>query len=514
MPSSNDTAHDSANDSANDSSVSRPDSRSRPRERFKPEEPSSPVRSWSSLPRRVGRFLMLSAKKAQADNLSQEAAALAFITLVSLIPLLTAFSVIGARAFERQAVRPEVGVEADVEADGSHESGSSAEAGEGAEGSGKTGGDGSQVDVMIQLLTQVLPYSEEALLSKIEDFLKNARALSGLGFVIFLITALTAFSTIDQTINRIWNVPHHRPLRWRLWSFTLLLFWGPLLIGATYSALFVLEDSATYRAVADSIPAQAIPLVVPFLVTLLGLTMLYWLVPYTAVYFPSALTGGVVTALLLEGLRKGFQFYISKATAVSFVYGSLGGVFFFIVSVHLTWWIVLLGAEVAYCTQHHSTLTRERRRAAPFDGAWMGLLALVTLYQRLRAGEPITPHERLADRLRLPSNELLAVLEPLLSEGLVRETAGDNEGFLLARDAHELRLAEVFDLYEAPHWELLDAFPQGPAGELESLRAALAKARDREVGKAVLAALVDGTEREKEPENKPGDGTNHGTDDD
>ncbi len=407
------------------------------RERFKQQPDTGPGK--------VLHFLLLAVAKAKADELSRQAASLAFITLLSLIPLLTAFSVIGARAFNDQ--------------------------------------------VLLELLGRVLPYSEEKLLQTLETFLENAHTVSGFGFVVFLVTAIIAFSSIERTVNHVWNVPRQRPFRIRLLSFTLLLFWGPLVIGATHSGLFFLGRLPAFRRFADSLPAQFLP----FVVTVVGLTMLYWLVPYTKVRFTSALGGGLTAALLLEALRQGFGFYIHNFKSMEIVYGSLGLAFFFMVSIHVSWWIILLGSEVAYCIQHSAVMLRDRRHAATPEGSWLGIVALVVLTERFRRGEPITPRELLADQLRLPTAELAGVLEPLLAGDLIRETA-DTEGFLLAGDPYQLRLAEVFELYERPHWDLLEGLSGGVAVPLEELRARLADARDQRAGEATLADLLDAPE--------------------
>lgn len=406
--------------------------------------------SWLDEPRRILRFLHLAVRKARADELGQQSAALAFMTLVSLVPLLTSLSPIGAWAFENQDV--------DVQ------------------------------ERILEVLSFFFPLSEKTEFETLRTFLDNANKLSGFGMMAFIATALMAFSSIEQTINRIWNIPHQRPFRIRLWSFTLLVFWGPVLIGATYSGLFFLRRSEVFERFSSSLPA----LLLPSLVTWLGLTMLYWLVPYTKVHFASALGGGATATLLLEALRRGFNLYQEQVTLPWLIYGSLGLIFFFVISLQLTWWIVLLGSEVTYAVQHHTALTKERRRAAAPEGSWLALVALVVLADRLRDGEPITPHEHLADRLNLAPAELLGVLQPLLAGGLIRETGGDQEGFLLACDPHRLRLTEVLELYERDHWEVLELLDEDLVPGLEKLRAALADVRDKRAGKQVLADLLGG----------------------
>lgn len=413
------------------------------RERFQRQPEAS---GWLAAPHRAWRFLALAVKKARDDDLNQQSAALAFITLFSLIPLLSAFSVFGAKAFEKENVQQR----------------------------------------MLELLGRIFPYSEEILFDNLKGFLDNAQTLSGFGSLVFLVTALMAFSSIEQTINRVWNVPHRRPFRVRLLSFTLLIFWGPVVIGATFSSLFFLRNVEVFDRFTRSLPARLLP----FAVTLVGLTMLYWLVPYTKVRFRSAFAGGLAATFLLEGLRQGFGLYVEQVRTVWIVYKSIGFVFIFMVAVQLSWWIVLLGTEVAYWMQNYPVLLQERRRASAPEGSWLGVVALVYLTERFKRRDPITPHEVLADRLNLPAADLTGVMAPLVAGGLVRETTGEEEGFLLACDPYEVRLTEVLELYEEEHWKVLSALPEEVALRLQKLRVRFTESRDRQARNVVLAELA------------------------
>ncbi len=416
---------------------------SRIRERFK-RKPE--VRSWIDVPRQVVSFFVLSLKKARHDELGRQAASLAFLTLVALIPTLTAFSIVGAMAFES----------ADL----------------------------------VELLAQVLPYPEQTIVDTLSGFLVNTQKLGLTGLLLYVATALVAFINIEETVNRIWNVPDRRPLQRRIVSFTLVTFWGPILLAATYYSLLQLAEQSALGSFAASVPAQFLP----FLATLIGLTMLYWLVPYTRVSLKSALGGGVSAAVLLEGLRQGFGLFIAKMPAVSIVYGSLGFIFFFLISIQLTWWIVLLGSEVAYFVENFAALVRPRRNASALEGSWLGLLGLAVVAERFRSGEPITPHELLADRLGLKAADLRDVLRPVIDGGLLRESGGDAEGFLLACDPHELRLSQVFELYEPGHWELMDSLSEPLETAFEELRARLAESRGQLTEGLVLAEVLKGAD--------------------
>ncbi len=399
---------------------------------------------WLAWPRKLYRFAALSVSKARADNLTQQAAALAFITMVSLVPLLAALSFLGARWFDEKQERT------------------------------------------VEILSQILPYSEQTILANLQEFLEQAQAIRGLGFFAFILTSLAAFTSIEATINRIWNVPRRRPLRSRLLSFTLVLFWGPLVIGTTYSALFYLRQRPAFQSLAGSVPVQLIP----FTVTVLGLTMLYWLVPYARVRFRSAFAGGLSAALLLEGLRQGFQIYVDQVRNISLVYGGFGLLLFFMLSIQLAWWLVLLGAETTYSLQNTAYLSSSRRPAAPLEGSWVALAALVTIAERFRGGQPVTPHELLAERLQLVAAELGEILQPLLETGLLCEASGDTEGYLLACDPYDLEVSRVFELYEGIHREAVATLAVEIATPLADLRDRLAAERARHSEGVTVAQLA------------------------
>jgi membrane protein len=411
------------------------------RRRFRPADRG---KSSVALPRKVVGFLTLAVRKASADDLPQKSAALAFATIVSLIPLLAAFSFLGARWFD------------------------------------------SQQALAVDVLSRILPYSQETLILQIQEFVDQAQAIRGLGFVLFVLTALGVFTLVERTVNKIWNVSDRRPFRSRLLSFTLVLFWGPLVIGTTYTTLFLLRQNPVLSSGPLAMPADFIP----FIMTLLGLTMLYWLVPFTSVRFASAFAGGLTAALLLEGLRQAFGLYVDQVRTISIIYGSFGLALLFMISIQLAWWIVLLGSEVAYCLQNYGFMSRKRRAAGPAEGSWIALAALVFITHRFRTGEPITPYEMLAENLQLETNELHKVLEPLLDSGILKESTGDPEGYLLGEDPHDLPITRVFELYEGLQWQLLAPLPDGLADGLERLRARLAEERGRALKSKVLAELA------------------------
>ncbi len=356
--------------------------------------------------RQLGRFFALTVRQGYEDSIFLTASALAFVTILSLVPLLAALSFVGARVFSQY---PEKSLE---------------------------------------VFIQVLPYAEKGLTDKLREFLDQAETMHGVGLVALFGTSLLAFSTIEETFNKIWHVSRRRRYRHRLLTFLLLLFWGPLLVGVTFSSLILLRQSP---AILELVRGSVLLHLTPFLATVVGLTLLYWLVPSTRVRFRNALAGGLFGAILLEVLRQSFGYYVEFFRGVSTVYGSSAFVLLFMISIELTWTIVLLGSEAAYTAQHFALLSRGLHTHPPIAARWVGLAAVAFLAARNGAdgadASPAAPTgEELASRLSLSARELERTLHPLLAKGLLLETPG--RGFVLGRDPAALRVEEVFAAYD------------------------------------------------------------------
>jgi membrane protein len=351
--------------------------------------------------RELGRFFVLTLRQAHEDSVLLTASALAFVTVLSLVPLLAALSFIGTRVFDQPAEKS------------------------------------------LELFVQVLPYAERTVTDKLREFLAQAEEIHGIGLAALFATSLFAFATVEETINKIWNVSRRRPFRFRLLSFCLLLFWAPLLLGASLSSLILLRQSPALRQL---VQGSVLLHVAPFAAAVVGLTLLYWVVPYTKVRFRNALAGGLLGAILLEVLRQGYGYYVELFRGVSTVYGSSAVALLFMISIELTWTIVLLGSEAAYTAQHFALLRRGLHSHPPVQASWVGLAAASLIAQRQAAGEPPLSHQALAEQLSLPARDLERTLHPLVKQGLLREIKGHR--YLLTEDPGQLSVDHLFEAYE------------------------------------------------------------------
>ncbi len=259
--------------------------------------------------RQAWLFVRFTLAKAWRDTLPLEASALAYTTLLSLVPLLAAFLFVGERVFREYPLQ------------------------------------------ILSVLSHVLPYSEAAILGTIHDFLDQAQTIRGPALASFLAVALFAVAHVEKTLNRIWQVPTARFWGRRALVRVSLFLFVPLAIGALVSLLLLLRQQGRLQ---ESWWAQ----ILPFVTTAASLTLLYWVVPNTRVHFGAACAGSLPTALAVDVLRRFFRLYLEAFPAMSVVYGGFALAILFMISIQVSWLLVLLGAEVAYAVQHFPQIER------------------------------------------------------------------------------------------------------------------------------------------------------------
>ncbi len=186
-------------------------------------------------------------------------------------------------------------------------------------------------------------------------FSHKAQGLTVAGIAVLGITALLLLNTIERTFNHLWQVKP-RPLLRRLklyafvvaiWPFVLGAIAGAISFAVTVSLGFVDESLEFRKFVFKGVS-----------ILLLGIffTFLYYAVPNANVPRHAALMGGVFATLAFSGMQKIFELYLVKSALIKSVYGAFAAFPVFLVWLHLSWVVVLIGGLIA------ATLSRPAQR--------------------------------------------------------------------------------------------------------------------------------------------------------
>lgn len=302
------------------------------------------------------------------------------------------------------------------------------------------------------LFRQFVPSSEVvdafiAQLSLVRD------RMAGLNEIVLLVVVVSVFiliNSIEGVLNEVWQVYEPRTLSQRLQIYSAIVVVAPILALSGYWFVSLrlrdfLDDISLLRGLVDFAYRQLIP----FLIDTAAFASLFYLVPRAAVRFSSALAGAAVAAVLLGFAKWGFAVYIEDFASYNKVYGTLAGVPVFLFWLYLMWVTILFGAEVSYQAQHLPRVGSLWKRSVSTvgDGALLlAVQALSLIARRFSRGERLPNDLELAEALGVSYVVLKPVLVSLMQGGFIARSEGREGALSLLRSPELIRVDELLQL--------------------------------------------------------------------
>jgi membrane protein len=277
---------------------------------------------WS-LVGRGGLFVFRVLQRLRKASVARMAAALAFTTLLGIVPLFTVALAYVARfpVFDRW------------------------------------------LDTLEPFLVKfLLPDSSSAVRHYLAEFTTKAAGLQGVGTVFLIVTAVLLVAQVEREINAIWGIYEARSLPRRILVYALGFVAVPAMIGAAVQVTsWSIEQSiAAVPGVSGALSLLVQP--VETAIATLALTMLYKLVPARPVPMRDAFAGAILAATLFELAKLGFKVYIRQVPTYRIVYGALAALPLFLIWIYVSWVILLIGAAVTATLADRGAKARNRRR--------------------------------------------------------------------------------------------------------------------------------------------------------
>ncbi|GLQ47586.1 UPF0761 membrane protein [Dyella lipolytica] len=273
-------------------------------------------------------------------------------------------------------------------------------------------------------------------------FSSNARSLTGISILVMLFSAVSMMNSIEDRLNRIWQVHRHRP-----WGPRLLLYWAALTLGpilvvggiavtSYVAAVPVLRDASQQLGI-----GQELLKALPFVVTFLTLWLMYTTIPNRRVNKTHTAIGALLGAMLFEIARWGFTHYVMRAQNYQQIYGALAIIPLLLLWIYLSWVIVILCASIAASIS--SFEYQAPCDAMPEGSEFLGLLVVLRHFvDAQRAGRSIDSASIRAAEPYLRSASIAAYFDDLARADLIhRSEAG---GWALTRSLDNTDLLHVY----------------------------------------------------------------------
>jgi YihY family inner membrane protein len=211
------------------------------------------------------------------------------------------------------------------------------------------------LDALRDYLVLIAPGQAEALIAQISVFMENRSVVGWVGLAILLFFSSLAFTVLENAMSVIFF--HRVAIRRRHflvsaiipYAYIVLLGAGLLLVSVVSGSLHALpEKTLSLMGYAWSLSSAEKTLI--YLLGVVGetllLTSLYLVMPVGRLALRHALMGGVTAVLLWEITRHVLVWYFSTLSLVNVVYGTFATAIIILLSLEIAATILLLGAQV------------------------------------------------------------------------------------------------------------------------------------------------------------------------
>ncbi len=298
------------------------------------------------------------------------------------------------------------------------------------------------------------------LTGQIMEFVENAQTtvLGTVGFVILIYTVLVMIQKIEGALNFTWQVERPRSLAKRISEYLVIMMIGPVIMVASMVLLTRIEASdilsklsglAATATGAKGLRAHFAPYVL-----VIGLFwFVYYYMPNTRVRWQSAFIGAVFGGAAWVAVGAIFARIVVYSTQTAVIYSGFAIVLLFLVWLHVSWLIMLLGGQLSFYTQHPEHL-RTGNGPIPTTSVLRERIAICAMYllgQRFIQGGERWKVSDLADHMDVPASLIDGTLCLLEDRGLVMTAEDDTVA--PARDLASISLADILDAirHETPN---------------------------------------------------------------
>ncbi len=277
------------------------------------------------------------------------------------------------------------------------------------------------------------------------SFSIKASHLTTTGIIFLAIIAFMLLSTIDSAFDNIWHVKRRRGFIRRFLVYWAILTLGPVLIGVGfYATSYMLSLSLVSNVDGVAVIKTGLLACMPFFTSGAAFALLYVLVPNTHVNRRYAIVAGITAAVLFELAKYAFGIYIKAVPTYQMIYGAIAAIPMFLVWIYVSWLIVLLGAQISYSLSVFQMVDAgeyDSESRWGFLDVWQ-IIGELWLAQKQGTGRSIMQLKKAGVRIsHTHVNEIFALL--IEAKWVKCSTGGQ---WSLVRDLGELTLLDLYQI--------------------------------------------------------------------
>jgi membrane protein len=301
--------------------------------------------------------------------------------------------------------------------------------------------------------------------------------IAGIGIIILFLVIILILSDIENAINDIWGIKKSRSLGRKISDYLSLMLICPVLITMSGTMTVVITSGVKLVVQKIALLGSVSPAIffllnlMPYFVLWILFTFLYIFLPNTRINFRSGALGGIIAGSIYQIFQWTYINFQILVTRYNAIYGSFAALPLFFIWLQLSWLILLLGAEISFASQNADKYEFENdcQRVSHSFKRLMSLRIMHLLVKGFSNARETWDAASIAQNLKIPFRLVNQILNELVSSGIVSEIkVGENGAvaFQPAVDPDTITIKYVIDALEH-HGS--SNIPVGQSKELEKL---------------------------------------------
>ena len=284
-----------------------------------------------------------------------------------------------------------------------------------------------------------VPSTGESVQNYLAEFVGKAKSMSGLGFLMLLVTALLMMRTIDISFNNIWQIKQKKSVLRTFLVYWAILTLGPIFLGTSLIITSYLKSLPLFSEVVQT-NSQWMTLALPMLMEGMAFTLMFFVIPNRKILFTHAIIAALITTVFFEFAKSGFGIFVGSFSTYQVIFGALATIPLFLIWVYLSWSIVLFGAEICHGLFSFEVGQQEKKNQ-PFIQLVQILLILA---EKQKLGAAIN-EEQLVDHGDWGGREANVLwLERLIEVGVVAKL--QNQSYCLTINRLEITYQTIYEV--------------------------------------------------------------------
>jgi len=275
--------------------------------------------------------------------------------------------------------------------------------------------------------------------------------VAGLGLVFLFVSAAFIFSSMEDSFNKIWGLKKGRSLSVKIRDYFSVIFIGTILLLVSLSLTVMLTKIPSVFGYLDAIISFLISLV-PFILVWFLFTFLIMFMPNRKINLKAGIIAGVVSGTLYQLF---LNFYIRLQVTISIynaIYGSFAALPLFLIWLQISWICLLYGAEVSYFYENQEMMHFMRDDVSIKTRKIILLRIVHHIVKSFKEPGKLPPSAgQIAKDLEISTQLVNHLLEDLVDEGLITETIKkkhDQTGYQPGVSPDELTLYKILKTME------------------------------------------------------------------